>query len=1402
MAQDQTPPEEGLVPHADAPPAAKPRRDWGRYWRIRIAAGLIGLVALLGLGAVLIDSPIGHRFIANSLASYAPASGLRIRVGRIEGSLLGEAELTDVILSDPKGEFLRVPSVKLDWRPLHWFTSGLDVRSLVARRGHLLRIPELAPGDPDAPILPNFDIRIDRLIIDDLRVDEAVAGFERTVDFAATVDITDGRAKIGMFGTLGDEDRLYARLDADEGGDVLDLLVDYNAPAGGLLAAMTGAEEDLQINIGGDGRWTDWKGYARVRQDGGTLAAMTLTKQGDAYGVLGQVRPDGYLSGIAARAVGDVLNVNARGTFEDSVIKGRYVLVGGGMEALARGTIDLNANRLDDFGVRLRATDLGLLGPDLEAQRLQARLGLEGDFRQDLAIAYTVEAARIGQGAIVARDVAASGVSNWNGSRLRAPLTATASSIATGSAMIDPRLRSARLTATLTYDGDRLVAPDIEVNSSGLGARLALDGNVRQSRYRLTGPVIANGVMLNGLGNVNARAQVDALIGGPRGWSLTAQVDGRMTQITNPTLETYVGAPIAFRADVAMASSAPILIRSARLNSPRLRLTLSGDRAVDGTVSLSGEGVHDQFGAFAIDGRLDGEGPRAELVFAEPLPAAGVTDMRVTIAPEEEGFVINAEGQSMLGPFAGNIAIVSAPDEPLRIEVKRFTVSDTSLSGDLVVRDGGVAGALAVSGGGAEGTVSLMPQAAGQGFETDIILRNASFRGEPPITVRLAHIRASGMLGEKLTIDAAINAQGIARGEMFVGRFAAEGRLENGAGQFKAFLAGRRGSRFFLRMAGEATGDRIEVAARGRYAGEAISMPRAVVLLRDDSGWALQRSQVDFAGGTIQAEGRFGDTTEASVRVVDMPLDVMNLFVDDLDIGGRASGIVDFLDPPDSPATGRARLLFTDLTRSGLVLTSRPVDLAMVAELTPRAFEMRTIIREDATRHGRLQARIADLPAEGPLIERLMTGSLFAQLRYGGPADALWRLTGVELFDFTGDVRIAGDMRGTVHDPQIRGTLRGSDLRLQSSLTGADVTDISVVGTFDGSILRLPRFSGVSGNGTVTGSGSIDLSQVFGDGVSMDIRLAANEARILGRDDMAAVVSGPIRVVARNNVGVVAGRLEMISGRWKLGQTSVVENLPSIPRREINLPADRQTRRARGRPWRYLIDVQANNRFTVTGMGLDSEWGVDVRLRGSTDAPVIYGQADLVRGGYQFAGKRFELTRGRITFSGEDPPDPRLDVEAEADVNDINANILIQGTADRPEISFSSVPALPEEEVLSRLLFGDSVANISAPEALQLGAALASLQSGGGGLDPINRLRSAIGVDRLRVIGADEALGRGTSVAVGEYIGRDFYVELVTDGKGYSATELEFRVTSWLSLLGTVSSLGYNAVTAEISKDY
>jgi translocation and assembly module TamB len=218
-------------------------------------------------------------------------------------------------------------------------------------------------------------------------------------------------------------------------------------------------------------------------------------------------------------------------------------------------------------------------------------------------------------------------------------------------------------------------------------------------------------------------------------------------------------------------------------------------------------------------------------------------------------------------------------------------------------------------------------------------------------------------------------------------------------------------------------------------------------------------------------------------------------------------------------------------------------------------------------------------------------------------------------------------------------------------------------------------------------------------------------------------------------------------------------------------------------------------------MGLDSEWGANIILRGTTDAPRIGGEARVVRGTYSFAGTRFDLSRGIISFDENAPVDPRLDIAANTSTTGLTVQVRVTGNATTPEIAFNSTPSLPEEEILARLLFGGSITTLSATDALQLGAAVASLR-GGGGMDPINQLRSAIGLDRLRIVPADPTINRQTGVALGKNIGRRFYVELVTDGRGYSATAFEFRVTNWLSLLATVSTVGRQSAVAKISKDY
>jgi translocation and assembly module TamB len=146
--------------------------------------------------------------------------------------------------------------------------------------------------------------------------------------------------------------------------------------------------------------------------------------------------------------------------------------------------------------------------------------------------------------------------------------------------------------------------------------------------------------------------------------------------------------------------------------------------------------------------------------------------------------------------------------------------------------------------------------------------------------------------------------------------------------------------------------------------------------------------------------------------------------------------------------------------------------------------------------------------------------------------------------------------------------------------------------------------------------------------------------------------------------------------------------------------------------------------------------------------------------------------------------------------------IKITGTGQKPQIEFTSTPALPQDEVLSRLLFGDSPENLSAIQAIQLAAALNSLRGGGGGLNPLGKLRSATGIDRLEILGADQATGRETAVSAGKYITNNIYVSIITDARGFTATQLEVSLTKALSALSEAGSFGGSSVSLRYKKNY
>ena len=1393
----------------------KRRRRWGKRagWLVAL------LLAPFVLVALFFATPIGKRFIADQIAAAAPASGLRFTVGRIEGDIYGQAVLRQVTVSDPKGAFLTIPEVRLDWRPLNWLWSGLDIRELTARRGRLVRLPELLPGDPDAPLLPNFDIRVDKLRIADLTIAKGLATQrEERANLTAKVDIRKGRALVDADARLGAKDRIALLLDAEPDGDKFELSGNALAPAGGVMAGLAKLDQGYAARIVGDGTWKRWRGAAVARATDRAadqpVAAFRITNDAGRYGVLGELRSGLGDATLAGRALGETTALAASFTLENSVIDGRAAAVTSALDLRLGGVADLADKTVD--GARLR---LAMLDPDLFGTALRIEGGtlvadLAGDF-DDLGIKHEIAVKRLAASGVTATGLAQAGSARLEGSVLSLPLALTAERVTTGIAQADPRLVKGRASGLLTYDFARgaLAAERTDITFPGLTGQLSLAGDIPKGAYAIAGPVTAQRLRVEGAGEVTANAKILAKFGPAVPWSLRANLAGVLRRIGNATIVNLAGEQIRFQGELGMGAGQPIIFRNTTVTAPRLTARLDSKVQTGGGVTrtvLSGSGRQQQYGPFRFDAEIAGDGPRAVLVLADPYPAAGLKDVRIALAPSAEGFGLDIAGQSTLGEFDGALELFLPENAPTRIAINRLDVYRTNVTGEVTLLDAGVSGDLRLAGGGVDGTLAFRPQGKGVvGFAVDLAARNASFGGATPITLAGANIDATGRIADGNTsVDADIAASGFEYGGLYLANLTGKAGITNGRGKVTGQISGRRADRFALNFDANVAPNQIAAVARGQYGNAQITMPRrAVLTAQEGGGWSLAPTQIGFGGGFAIAEGSLGGgTTALNLQLSKMPLRLLDLAGADLGLGGRLTGIIDYRQTGREPPTARARGRIERFSRAGLVLSSKPVNVLGVVDLRADRLTAAARLFEGEDRRGDVSLAVLGLAPDGALTDRVMRGRLGATLAFDGAAETLWRLAAIEAFDLAGPVRISARATGTLAAPRITGTVASDDMTVQSAITGTRITGVKARGRFAGSRLELVSFSGqTGGGGTVSGSGTVDLAQMSAArGPTLDLRAAVKNARLLDANGLQATITGPLRIVSSGIGGTIAGRVTVDRARWALGNAAEDRALPRIATREINGEGGRSRAQVSSRDaaWRYLVNASAPNRVAVEGLGLESEWGIDIALRGTVADPRIGGTARLVRGDYTFAGTRFDLTRGRILFDVNEAINPRLDILAETAKNGTNVDIAITGNAQSPAIAFSSDPALPEEEILARLLFGGSVTSLSATDAVQLAAALAALQGGGGGLDPIGTLRRSIGLDQLRIVSADPLTGRQTGIAIGKNITRSIYVELVTDGRGYSATQVEYRITSWLALLGTVSTIGRDSVLVQVSKDY
>ncbi len=178
-------------------------------------------------------------------------------------------------------------------------------------------------------------------------------------------------------------------------------------------------------------------------------------------------------------------------------------------------------------------------------------------------------------------------------------------------------------------------------------------------------------------------------------------------------------------------------------------------------------------------------------------------------------------------------------------------------------------------------------------------------------------------------------------------------------------------------------------------------------------------------------------------------------------------------------------------------------------------------------------------------------------------------------------------------------------------------------------------------------------------------------------------------------------------------------------------------------------------------------------------------------------GTTLNFTEGTISFSGAGISNPSLHFVATSATASVTATLTIDGSAKDPKITLSSVPQLPQDEILAQLLFNTSTSKLSPLQLAQIAAALASLSGATSGIgDPLEKLRTTFGLDRLTV--GSSSTGSPTLEA-GRYLTRGVYLgaRQTTSGTGTQAT-VQVDLAKGLKLETTAGS-GTTSATGNTS---
>jgi translocation and assembly module TamB len=570
----------------------------------------------------------------------------------------------------------------------------------------------------------------------------------------------------------------------------------------------------------------------------------------------------------------------------------------------------------------------------------------------------------------------------------------------------------------------------------------------------------------------------------------------------------------------------------------------------------------------------------------------------------------------------------------------------------------------------------------------------------------------------------------------------------------------------------------------------------ATLLVRGDSV-SLDALRFDVGSGSITASGTAGQTLALNVDIAALPLSIANAIVPSLGLAGTLDGKAVISGSSSDP-----QVRF-DARGSGINAAAiQPFGIAPISATVSGTYAGNTVALDSVSANG-----AGGLNVTGSGRVPLAGNGLSVKLSGSAPLTLANRFLVERGGQLSGTASFNADVTGSIASPQFGGSVSTSDAGYIDPELNLRLTGITGRASLAGTTASIESLSAnLATGGSVSASGTVGISGQF----PADLRVALNSARYSDGEIFLATVSGGLTLTGNlTGTPLLAGTLNIESANITVPE-GFGGGAPMIDVTHVSTPADvKQTlQRARidaagapvpqTRSSGLLLDVTVNapNQIFIRGRGLDAEVGGSVRLAGPLSNVQPVGAFALERGRLSVLGQRLDFETGTVTLMGD--LDPQLNFVARTQGDGITVFVTIAGRASAPEVTFTSNPSLPQDEVLSRLIFKRSMGELTPLQLAQLAGAAAELVGGGGG-GLVDGLRGAAGLADLDVV--TDAQGN-VGVQAGTYLQDNVYLGVTAGANGQSKVTINLDVTDDLVVRGSAGQDGNSSIGVFYEQDY